>query len=93
MKISEDLISQPPVLGVNSTIMGNNTGPSNSTVEEGSPSCDQCVDRSIVYILAGALAGTAIASIVVFFLYRKRAKRKEREAGNVSIDISRGPKR
>lgn len=89
--MSSDEGPEKPVLEANSTDGNNNLVPSNSPIAQGG--CDQCIDKKYLIILAVALGVTVIASIIAFVLYRKRAKRKEREAGNVSIDISRGPKR
>jgi hypothetical protein len=77
------------LLASNYTDATNLTGPSNSTITPDNMICDGCIDRKYVIILAGALAGTVLASLITFCLYRKRAKRKEREASAISIDISR----
>jgi hypothetical protein len=76
-----------PMLDANNTDATNNSGPSNSTLPHGIP--DGFIEKKYIIMLAGALAGTVIVGIILFVLYRKRAKRKEREAGNISIDISR----
>lgn len=40
-------------------------------------------------MLGGAFLGTLLISGLLFWLYRRRAKRKQREAGNVNVSISR----
>lgn len=75
------------MLEVDNATGTNDSAPSNSTAPH--DSCHDCVSATYLGIMGGALAGTIMMGILVFWLYRKRAHRKTREAGNINVAISR----
>lgn len=75
------------MLEVDNTTGPNDSAPSNST--EPHKTCDGCVPGTYLWIMVGTLVGTIMVGSLVFWLYRRRAHRKQREAGNINVAISR----
>lgn len=75
------------MLDANNPNTTNTSVPSNSTEIPGG--INGYIETKYVIIVGGIFLATTIVGILLFTMYRKRAHRKEREAGNVNVAISR----
>lgn len=79
--------SPMPILEANVT---NTTNGSSSASQDIPGGLDGYVHTVYVVALSVALGSILLVWLLWGWWYRKRAHRKEREAGNVHVDISRG---